>query len=113
MTNREIALQHNQPLRIEGGMGAFSVECIGGPIWLTCPGRAGDIFLQAGECLEIRTRGVVLIEALGSGSIVLRRVPTWWRRRLAALRVVLSSSHEYLRNLCIVRWTRWRNPLAG
>lgn len=110
MTNRKIVLQHNQPLRIEGGMDALRVECVGGTVWLTGLERAGDVFLRTGEAMEIHGRGIVLIEALGRGCIVLHRVPPRWRRLFAAAAVVLSSTHEYLRTVRL-HWRR--NSLAG
>lgn len=68
MKTPEILLQHNCPLRIEGG--GARLECVAGTVWLTNALTAGDVFLRPGEryCLA---DGLTLVEALGVARIVL------------------------------------------
>ncbi|MBA3033905.1 MAG: DUF2917 domain-containing protein [Gammaproteobacteria bacterium] len=112
MTTRELALQHNRPLRIEAIEGVVLVKCVAGTVWLTSADRPGDVFLRAGESLAVHGYGLTLIEALGAARVVLQPPrPHWMRAITVAKRMfLLSSLHERMRT---VRFPRWRNPLAG
>lgn len=105
-----LTLQHNRPLRIAG---ALRIECVAGTVWLTRTGGAGDVFLRAGEAYALGRHDVALAEALGGARIRLLRAPSRWCRVLAAATGVLSSWHERMRTLRVVRWTGRRTPLAG
>ena len=102
-----ITLQHNRPLRI---VGAMRIECVVGTAWLTRTGGAGDIFLHAGDGCVLRGSDEALVEALGQAQIRLRRTPLPWCAPIARAAAVLSSLHERLRTLRIVRRG---TPLAG
>lgn len=102
-----IQLENNRPVWIAG---ALRVECMVGRVWLTRTGGAGDIFLRAGESLEIAPADRMLAEGLGEARIVLHPESATWRRAFAGVAGVLSSWHERVRT---VRFARRRTPLAG
>ena len=115
MTNRDLFLQHNRPLRIDAMGTAVLVKCLAGKVWLTSSGQAGDVFLQAGESFTLDGSGLTLIEGLGDARVVLQppALPLLrWMRAIAITKgwFLLSSLHERMRT---VRFPRWRNPLAG
>lgn len=101
-----ITLLHNRPLRIAG---TVRIECVAGRIWLTQTGKAGDVFLRAGDSYALDWPDMALAEALGEARIVLYAAPSAWRRILAVGAAVLSSSHERMRAM---RLGRRRDPLA-
>lgn len=94
MKTPEILLQHNCPLRIEGG--GTTLECVAGTVWLTNALTAGDVFLRPGERHRLAA-GLTLIEALGTASIVLHPRASRWQRIISAARssFLLSSLHEH------------------
>lgn len=112
MTTRELALQHNRPLRIEASGGVVVVECVAGTVWLTSADRPGDVFLRAGESLAVHGQGLTLIEALGDARVVMQPPLSYWMRAITVAKrlFLLSSPNGLLRAL---QYIRWRNPLAG
>lgn len=112
MTNRELFLQHNRPLRIDAMGAAVLVKCLTGTVWLTSSKCAGDIFLRAGDRFVVEGSGLTLIEGMGSARVVLQPPVSRWMSAIAVARswFLLSSRHERMRT---VRFPRWRNPLAG
>lgn len=96
LPQREIHLFANRPLRLKKALG-LCVACTSGTIWITTTGDAQDIFLCAGEQYRLGNN-LTLIEAIGSGSILLLEVPRRmhgifeYRRRFAALeRLILGD----------------------
>ncbi len=112
MTNRELYLQHNRPLRIDATGAAVKVKCLTGTVWLTSSAQAGDVFLQAGESFTLDGSGLALIEGLGDARVVLQPPVSRWMNAITVAKgwFLLSSLHERMRT---VRFPRWRNPLAG
>jgi hypothetical protein len=112
MTNRDLFLQHNRPLRIDAMGTAVLVKCLAGTVWLTSSGRAGDVFLKAGESFTLDGSGLTLIEGLGDARVVLQPPVSRWMNAITVAKgwFLLSSLHERMRT---VRFPRRRNPLAG
>jgi hypothetical protein len=102
-----LTLEHNRPVRIPGPM---RIECVAGRVWLTQTGGAGDVFLRAGDAYELAWPECALVEALGQARITLHAAPTVGRRLFALVAGVLSSLHERMRTL---RLMRRRTSLAG
>jgi hypothetical protein len=105
-----LTLEHNRPVRIAG---STRIECVAGRVWLTRTGGAGassDIFLRAGDAYQLAWPESALVEALGQARIMLHAEPSTGRRLIALVAGVLSSLHERMRTL---RLMRRRTPLAG
>jgi hypothetical protein len=102
-----LTLEHNRPVRIAGSV---RIECVSGTIWLTNMEIAGDVFLHTGDHYELAWPESVLVEALGQARIMLHAEPATGRRLIALVAGVLSSLHERMRTL---RLMRRRTPLAG
>jgi hypothetical protein len=93
----EIRLFANRPLRLNKALG-LCIACTSGTMWITIAGESDDIFLGAGEQHTLGSNRLALVEAIGSGSIRLLRVPRQTegilacRRRFAALeRLILGD----------------------
>jgi len=71
-TDFEIVLRENRPLRLTRARGR-RIVCISGCTWITAPAVAEDIYLKAGEGWLIPNQGLVLVEAVGSATVILRR----------------------------------------
>ncbi len=68
----EFVLRENHPLRLTRARGQ-RVLCTSGCAWITAPGVVEDIYLRPGETWPIPGRGLMLVEAVGSATVVLRR----------------------------------------
>lgn len=66
----QLALVSGQLLRLRWTRGQ-RVTCERGCVWITAPGEANDIFLQAGQRWTIPANGLVLVEAEGSAVVTL------------------------------------------
>ena len=78
-------LRPQQPLRLEKA-GRAVIECLHGTAWITAYAQLDDCVLRSGERYTVPNGGLVLVEAVGSGSIrVHGAAPTRraWRRLLA------------------------------
>jgi hypothetical protein len=102
-----LTLEHNRPVRIAG---STRIECVAGRVWLTQTGVAGDVFLWTGDSYTLDWPDMALVEALGEARIILHVAPAAWRRLITTGVAVLSSLHERMRTL---RLMRRRTPLAG
>lgn len=80
-----IVLSPNRPLVLRQARGS-TLHCVAGQLWLTVEGDADDILLCAGQSWPITRNGLVLVEALGSGSIRLQPKPARRSRLLCWLR---------------------------
>ena len=70
LTSQEICLADSRPLRIEQARGQ-RITCTAGTLWITETGIACDIFLAAGETHEVQTNGLLLVESVGNGRMLL------------------------------------------
>jgi len=68
----EFVLRENHPLRLTRARGQ-RLLCTSGCAWITAPGVVEDIYLRPGETWPIPSQGLVLVEAVGSATVVLRR----------------------------------------
>lgn len=91
----ELCLADNAPVRLSRARG-LTVRCTAGRVWLTVDGEAGDIILVAGQFHRIRSNGLALLEAIGSGRVRLEPAPT----ALAGMRRLLSRRMAGLAASC-------------
>ncbi len=63
-----LQLQRGQTLKVVDGAGS-TVCASQAPVWITEENRARDIVLEPGGCYRLSSRGVAVIEALGSASV--------------------------------------------
>jgi len=86
LNDSELCLAHNTPVRLRRAKGV-RVTCTQGLLWLTVEGEAGDIVLAPGDSYLIRSCGLGLLEAVGTGRARLQRVQgrssRQWIRRWA------------------------------
>jgi hypothetical protein len=62
-TRESLLLQPDRPLRLDAaGHSELHVEA--GIVWITSGPAAGDLFLMAGDCYRVPSKGVVLVEAV-------------------------------------------------
>lgn len=71
LANFEFVLRENHPLRLTRARGR-RLLCTSGCAWITAPGVVEDIYLRPGDTWQIPSRGLVLVEAVGSATVVLR-----------------------------------------
>lgn len=70
----EMELTQDRPLRLNDAGGTW-VLCLRGTVWITSPGKADDVFLQAGDAYCIERHGVSLLESIGDGRVAVRALP--------------------------------------
>lgn len=75
--HNELCLAHNAPIRLPAARGV-RIRCTAGVVWLTVAGQAGDIFLMSGDSHVVHGRGLVLLEAIGSGQVRLEKAARPW-----------------------------------
>lgn len=66
--NGELRLAENAPIRLRRARG-LKITCTVGCVWVTVAGEALDIFLHTGESHVVAGNGLVLLEAVGCGSV--------------------------------------------
>ena len=72
-----ITLQRERSLHLSPRF-ARRLACHSGVLWLTREGDPRDIFLGAGDVVEIG-RGHTIVTALEPSTVTLHRSPPWWR----------------------------------
>ena len=97
-----IALEREASVRVEPGT-RIEVVCLSGVLWVTQEGDYRDLFLAAGESLELGARGATLVTALECST--LRAVDRgtrrslwrgWWRSAKRTTAVVIKPSAALL-----------------
>jgi len=74
-----IALEREASVRVEPGT-RIEIACLSGVLWVTQEGDCRDLFVAAGESLDLLPRGATLVTALEPST--LRAVDRGVRRRL-------------------------------
>lgn len=60
----EIQLSARRIFRIDQRLGDMQIEALGGALWVTLPNDPNDYILRKGDRVSVRSKGVVLLEAL-------------------------------------------------
>lgn len=68
LTQGELGLSENRPLRMLGASGVV-VHCVSGTIWITTEGQSDDVFLEYGQRYRIDSDKLTLIESIRDGHI--------------------------------------------
>lgn len=88
LSGTELFLPAGRLLRLECARGK-RIVCTAGILWITVAGNSEDVFLRAGECYDIPTHGLVLVEGLENSQLALPvqvgRSASWGRRTRLAL----------------------------
>jgi hypothetical protein len=64
----ELLLQPREVLNVDNQQ-RMAIECKDGVIWVTCAGEAKDYILQAGRRYEPKTKGNIVIQAIGEARV--------------------------------------------
>lgn len=65
----ELLLQPHEVLHLNNRKQPVSLSCKNGLIWITCEGEERDQFLRAGRSYTPKTKGNIVIEAIGESCI--------------------------------------------
>ena len=65
----ELLLRQHQVLNLDSTQHRMAIECKNGVIWVTCAGEHQDHILHAGRRYVPKTKGTVVIEAIGEARV--------------------------------------------
>jgi hypothetical protein len=65
----ELLLQPHELLNLNNKKQPLTVACKNGVVWITCEGEPRDQVLRAGRRYSPKTRGNILIEAIGEACV--------------------------------------------
>ena len=65
----ELILKPRELLHLNNKKHAVAVSCKNGVIWVTCEGELRDQVLRAGRSYTPKTKGNILIEAIGQACV--------------------------------------------
>ena len=65
----ELLLQPHELLHLNNKKQAVAVSCKNGMVWVTCEGEMRDQILHAGRRYTPRTKGNIVIEAIGEACV--------------------------------------------
>ncbi len=65
----ELLLQPRELLSLDNRKQLLAVECKNGVVWITCEGEWRDQVLRAGRRYVPKTRGNIIIEAIGEACV--------------------------------------------
>lgn len=65
----ELLLRSRELLNLDNRQNRMAIECTDGMIWVTCAGEGQDHILRAGRRYVPKTRGTVVIEAIGESRV--------------------------------------------
>lgn len=65
----ELLLQPRELLSLDNRRQSVAVSCKNGLVWITCEGELNDHVLRAGKRYIPKTRGSILIEAIGEACV--------------------------------------------
>ena len=71
---RSLRLVADAPASFRRARGAV-LECTEGRLWVTIDGQPGDLFLAAGECLQVESDGLGLVEGCPEGRLRFSAAP--------------------------------------
>lgn len=99
-------LETNGTLRLAGARDML-VEVLDGRVWITEPGRRGDVFAERGARYRVAGDGVVLVGAEKMARLALRRARFGWLARWLEARRTRSElaalSDHALRDIGLTR----------
>jgi hypothetical protein len=67
----ELLLHAQEVLHLSNRKQPFAVSCKNGMIWLTCEGETRDQILGPGKRYIPKTKGIIVIEAIGVACVVI------------------------------------------
>lgn len=67
--NEVIHLRSKEILKLEKQRDEIRLKCLGGIVWVTQPDDPNDHILQAHDVLEIKKKGLILVQALPEATI--------------------------------------------
>lgn len=65
----ELLLQPHELLSLNNRQQPLAVACKNGVIWVTCEGESRDQILRAGKRYAPKTKGSIVIEAIGEACV--------------------------------------------
>lgn len=65
----ELLLHPREVLSLDSRQHPMAIECRNGVIWVTCSGEYEDHVLQAGKRYVLKTKGSVVIQAIGEAHV--------------------------------------------
>ena len=65
----ELLLRSRELLHLNNRQNQMAIECKDGLIWVTCPGEYQDHILRAGRRFVPKTKGTIVIEAIGESRV--------------------------------------------
>ena len=65
----ELLLQPRELLQLNNKQRTVAVSCKNGVVWVTCEGELRDQVLRAGRSYTPKTRGNIVIEAIGQACV--------------------------------------------
>jgi hypothetical protein len=65
----ELLLQPHELLSLDNRQQPVAIACRNGMVWVTCEGEPGDHILDAGGRLVSKTKGSIVIEAIGEACV--------------------------------------------
>jgi hypothetical protein len=64
-----LLLRQREVLNLDNSQRRMAIECKTGVIWVTCAGEAGYHILHAGRRYVPKTKGLIVIEAIGEARV--------------------------------------------
>ena len=65
----ELLLQPHEPLHLDNRRQSVAVACKNGVVWVTCEGELRDQVLRAGRRYSPKSKGTIVIEAIGEACV--------------------------------------------
>ena len=65
----ELLLHSHELLSLDNRKNQVAIECKNGIVWITCPGGGPDHILEAGARYVPKTKGAIVIEAIGESCV--------------------------------------------
>lgn len=65
----ELLLHSRELLNLDNRQNRMSIVCKNGVIWVTCAGEHQDYILRAGRQYVPKTKGTIVIEAIGESQV--------------------------------------------
>ena len=65
----ELLLRSRELLNLDNRQNRMAIECTNGMVWVTCAGESQDHILRAGKRYVPKTKGAIVIEAIGESRV--------------------------------------------
>jgi hypothetical protein len=65
----ELLLHPRELVNLDNRQNRMAIECRNGVVWVTCPGEHQDYILRPGKRYVPRTKGAIVIEAIGESRV--------------------------------------------